>query len=705
MDDDVDSAEEGLKDGTSSFHKLGKGVVAFVRATLGFEQDIMRHASERLAEAETSAYNDQHKATHNAHARNAYRSSIYAPGSEYLLCQSMAQLMAAVVGMLNESLTESIRAFYKLRKAYIALDGLMQMEEKFLREQASKNMTSSTTSLPVSGQSTPVKAHPSEVGASTKPSPLENGVLPGKKSSSGRSIGTGEENFDKLDEEIEALTLAGTTPLPANVSSSTVHLTHDPDHEILSNPVDAFVHSGANLCFGVLLLLISLVPPAFSKLLYIVGFKGDRGRGLRMLWQASKFNNLNGAIAGLALLAFYNGFIRNCEILPDPSGGEEDIENYPGEKLTTLLSEMRTRFPNSQLWVLEESRMQGANKNLDNALELLCSGKKSPLKQVEALHVFEKSLDAMYLHKYELCAQSFIECAELNSWSRALYYYIAASSHLALYRDNAQSSPSVAKKHAEEATALFRKAPSQAGKKRFMARQLPFDIFVSRKVAKWEARAKEWNVDLVDAIGVNPIEEMIYFWNGHSRMTEAQLEESLKSLAWSEGENNKTWQREGTDERAILALLRAAVFRSLGRYDQAKEVLRSQILAHDKSVFKGQHKDDWTCPTAHYEMAANLWMERHSYQSVNASGTANGIVPASSRPGTSSSRKSTTSEKGSTKAQEAETPEVHDRRKVHECKEWLDKVSKWEAYELDARVGLKVATAEETVRKWQSLHP
>ena len=45
MDDDVDGAEEGLKKGNSPFHKLGKGVVAFVRATLGFEQDIMRQGT------------------------------------------------------------------------------------------------------------------------------------------------------------------------------------------------------------------------------------------------------------------------------------------------------------------------------------------------------------------------------------------------------------------------------------------------------------------------------------------------------------------------------------------------------------------------------------------------------------------------------------------------------------------------------------
>jgi hypothetical protein len=195
-----------------------------------------------------------------------------------------------------------------------------------------------------------------------------------------------------------------------SLSASGTQLSHNLDSDIFTNPVDAFIHSGSNLCFGLLLLLISMIPPTFGKLLYIIGFRGDRARGLRMLWQASRFHSLTGAIAALALLAFYNGFVRCCDVLPDPSGDEEDeIEAYPMDRLVSLLSDMRQRFPKSQLWLLEESRMVGSNRKLEQALDLLSGAEKSPLKQVEALHVFEKSIDTMYLHKYQVCADSFIE--------------------------------------------------------------------------------------------------------------------------------------------------------------------------------------------------------------------------------------------------------------------------------------------------------
>ncbi len=190
-----------------------------------------------------------------------------------------------------------------------------------------------------------------------------------------------------------------------------------------------------------------------------------------------------------------------------------------------------------------------------------------------------------------------------------------------------------------------------------MARQLPFDVFVGRKIQKWDARAKDWSIPFVDAIGISPIEEMIYFWNGHKRMTEAHLQASLAALAWSaDASRNGTWRREALDERAIHAVLRAAVLRNLRRHDDARRVLLTEVLCHDRALFKGPLKDDWTCPTACYEMSANCWMSRDGGEG--------------------------------------------DGERVRECAEWLEKVARWESFGLDARIGLKVTTGLETVKRW-----
>ncbi|KAF7719379.1 Uncharacterized protein PECH_004873 [Penicillium ucsense] len=667
LNDDVDSAEAGLAEGTSTFHNLGRGMVAFVRATLGFEQEFMRQASERLSEAESSAATDQQRAHHRSQAPNSYRSEIYAPGSEYALCQAIAQLMGAVVGVLNESLTESIKGFYRMRKAYIALDAILKMEASFMEKNEARrsllksskglsktSLTSPHAKLARSASDLSGKATPTSVG-----SPLAEDVL--------------SPGLSELEISADADIASGPSTPGTSTPGASKIINHDPDSDIFQNEIDTFVHSGANFCFGILLLLISMVPPAFSKLLSIIGFHGDKQRGLRMLWQASKFHNIIGAMAALALLGYYNGFVRYCDIMPDPIPGE-DLEIYPREKLTELLTEMRSRFPNSRLWLLEESRMKGANKDLDGALDTLCDGSSSALKQVEALCVFEKSLNALFLHNNNVCSSAFIECVELNSWSRSLYYYIAGSCHVAEYRQLLRSDPKKAEEHATQAREYIRKAPPLAGKKRFMARQLPFDVFVTRKIAKWEARAKEWKVDLIDAIGVDPVEEMIFFWNGHSRMTPSQLEDSLARLAWCESSENKTWAREGQEDKAILELLRAAVLRSLHKYDEAKEVLQTKVLPHDKSIFKGHLKDDWVLPAAHFEMAANVWMERPTYQSLH-------------------------------KLSEKPTDLPAERKLVSTCKAHLDHAARWESYELDARIGLKVTAAIEAVQQWETLHP
>jgi len=609
--------------------------------------------------------------------------------------------MSAIVGVLNESLTEAIKSFYKARKAYITLESILAAETKFLRERSSTSVD-----RPVSKHSTATGPNSSKSSIASPTSMTSLGAQ-----SKGQGSGTLKENVKQQNNndddedaffDVDENHAGAETPLEyaghlsvaeGNQTGSSTPNSQDPEFEFIDDfskltlsetvktgedislygdhPIDVFIISGSNFCFGVLNLLVSLVPPSFATLLKIVGFKGDRERGIQMLWQATKFHNIHGALAGLVLFGYYNGITGFCDIIPQRGQG-----SHPKERCRALLADMRERYPKSHLWLLEEARMLASDKKLDQAVSFMKGIEGCPLKQLEALQWFELSLNSMFLHDFEGTSAAFQKCVTLNNWSHGLYYYICGASHLELYRKNKAKDPKEAAKQAELASNFFKKVPENTGKKRFLARQLPFDVFINRKIEKWEARATEWKCEFVDAIGVSPLEEMNYFWNGYKRMPDEQLEVSLISLAWSESSENHHWEKEGLDEKAILSLLRAATLRNLRKTEEAKEILETEIICHDRSLFKGHLKDSWTAPCARYEMAANMWRE----------------VDKDARP------------------------EIHV-ESLKKCYEWLDEVARWESYDLEARyvislicilrnansiyrIGLKVSTGKSTLRRY-----
>lgn len=341
------------------------------------------------------------------------------------------------------------------------------------------------------------------------------------------------------------------------------------------------------MCFGVLLLIISLVPPAFSRLLSIIGFKGDRERGIKMLWQSSKFENINGAVASLMLLAYYNGLLGFSDILPSDADVDMGaIVGYPKERLAALLTRLRERYPDSGLWRFEEARSLGNMRDLPGALAIL-KNNHSKMKQVDALNNFEMALDSTYVHDWAHARDDYIRCIELNDWSPSLYYYLAGCMELEIYRDASMAIPkdkSQISRHKKKAAELLRKAPAVAGKKRFMARPLPFEQFVVRKLQKWEERSKSLSIDLIDAIGTSPAQEMIYLWNGLKKMAPVELREAIGYLSWDRltcsPEVRSKIQAEA-DEMALHDLCLATTLRNLGKYDEARTQLEA-ILKIDK---------------------------------------------------------------------------------------------------------------------------
>ena len=214
----------------------------------------------------------------------------------------------------------------------------------------------------------------------------------------------------------------------------------------------------------------------------------------------------------------------------------------------------------------------------------------------------------------------------LNNWSHGLYYYIAACAHVERYRELRTIDPeeavslavqmsiicmlngNVKREQAMKAEKLFDIIPAHMGKKKIMGRQLPFDVFVQRKLDKWKQRAKENKLSLIDAVGISPICEMIYFWNGYKRMQHAELEHCLERIAWSEANGRIDWAKEAVDEKGIYNILRGCVLRHLGQTEAARRSLQ-EVIDLDRSQFKSGLRDNWVPPSAHYEFGVCCWTD------------------------------------------------------------------------------------------------
>ena len=462
MNDDIDGAWAELQTGSSCFHSMGSAVIFFIRSVLGFEKSVMAETMTILEKCETSATADQKKAQKLGAGGN-----VYPPGTEYELVKAQTQLMGAVVGVLHESVVEAVKGFYKMRRAFVTLQGIIAMDEKMLAERQ----------LRVGG--TGQQGHASIQGLmlSDDPEDGEERFFDAKEAFSEQATPLEPASNSGAEQNGYGL---GSETVPKPQPSRTLSQQETPETLAFTSGIDIFIHTGANLCFGLLSVVLSMVPPAFSRILSVVGFRGDRDQGITMLWRAAAWPNINGALAGMILLGFYNGLLATVDIVPDEKDLDRNSQGLrlPSQKLKTLLEGLRERFPDSQLWKIEEARMHSANQQLAKSVAILEHSSESKMKQITALRVFELAMSAFFLQDWALAQKSLLRCIEINDWSPAMYLYMAGCAGVELYRDAVEKGDlETAKLEKKKAEAQLREAPTRS-KKRFMAKQLPFETWI-----------------------------------------------------------------------------------------------------------------------------------------------------------------------------------------------------------------------------------
>lgn len=443
--------------------------------------------------------------------------------------------------------------------------------------------------------------------------------------------------------------------------------------QIYLSTIDEFIQSGVQLCFGVLQVVLSLIPPAIGKVLSVVGYKGDRELGLKMLWQtAVSRRNVHGLMALLFLAVYYDGpvqfFDDNYEFpAKEKRVGDglvfNDFEREMTEKdfnivfesphyhIAQLIKEAKRHFPNNALWVLEEGRGLAYKGELSSAIKTMQRFTDNPsssfqMQQIEALFVFDRALLYAFKHMYDEAASDFIYMTKINNWSSAVFFYFAASCYLSKMRmiemgmcevENEEESlryyGHLAEKYFKEAPNYVpghgNKASRKAGSNG-RNKKMPFDFFLLRKLEQVKERQKAHpELSFLNCFGTSPIHELIYFWNAYKKMGKEELELSLRVLAYSgapdkeysanTGERSYTKLTESLEEAIIRYFLQSVILRRLNKIEQGNDLLDKYVLASYGQLITKVSKSSYSpylYPTLLYEKSLFVWTKEVHRSSV-----------------------------------------------------------------------------------------
>lgn len=530
----TDNSEQGDKN-DETINVLAKGVIEFLAATLSFEAKEMKIASETLAKAEQLSL----KSKARAEKENIKSSSYYPPGTVYAVTYTESTLLHALLMLFNESMIDAAKAVLKLRKAYYTLQEILESVKKvdqaiannndnsqtfyknkdaqhnINKNNNNNNSNSSASFISLSGKQfvsvdIPYKLSPEEQKNSEL---LANAELIHNMRVR-RLSGTHIDNIPAInrlrtelgiqsisEQSASTASSTSTTNNSSDVSSSVKITNSDEPVLLLSEDLDAyqatideFIHSGVNLCFGILQVVLSLLPPAIGAVLSIIGFKGSREDGLRLVWKSTKQRNVHGCIGLLALMFYYDGPFQftdadfdipatptsslnsttttssfstassshssnNLSVSPRSKSrsnsrssslsesmstlklnGKEEMDAptllHPGKILENALLQARALFPNSALWLLNEARMLSGKGRLKEAVALMDSidVNKIQMRQVKVLMIFDRAITLVHLHEFDRAAEDLISLVDISDWSHALYTYFAGCCYLENWR-------------------------------------------------------------------------------------------------------------------------------------------------------------------------------------------------------------------------------------------------------------------------------
>ncbi|KAI0345249.1 hypothetical protein BDW22DRAFT_1354152 [Trametopsis cervina] len=553
---DLDKARQIFSTNASAFHLLGTGVCAFLEAALGMEQGLMAQATQVLAESEAGA-KKQLKA-----AKSLPSSTRYPAATEWELLQTDATILHALTLALNESYMGYVQCFYELNSAHSKFTKLFKTVFPSGVDDYATPATSQATSPAPS-----IRSETSSTNTAKQQARSGYGVF----GSIGRFGGS----------------LLSAQPVANPVAS------------LPEGPIEELIMSGTAFGYVLFNLVFSLLPAGVRGVVGFLGFKHDRRLALKALAVSANQKDVHSTFASLVLMTYYGVVLLLT--------GYQADESHILKQYRAIIDQVEPRFPTGSLWILNRAKLLRMSYDANGAIDTLKNGltmdRPKSFQQADGLIIFELAWTLLSQRRYEESAEWFLKMTEVNSWSHATYYFIAASCYLSIG-------------NAEKAQKLFDDIPTLIEGKKIGGKDLPTEVLIKKKIAFYKEKQKRWSKsedNFVKAIRISPAEELGLFWNTHVRIgkdvAQAHIDEltafsppvtisspliKTQPAPTSQGPPDL----DTADELAVRSLILGIVHRTAGEFKAAREFLEDAHRRH-KTVTINTWVGGVTC----YEMA------------------------------------------------------------------------------------------------------
>ncbi|KIK69622.1 hypothetical protein GYMLUDRAFT_34005 [Collybiopsis luxurians FD-317 M1] len=528
---EISSAKQKFTSDNDPFHLIGLGVCSFLEAALGMEASQMSEASRLLALAETGSKSALKAAAKQSKSK---ASAAFPPGLEYEIVNADATVLIGITHALSESFTGYLQCIYAMNNAHSKFRKLYTTV--FPNGLAAPSLTSSswTPSIPSSPAGSPALtpktsfSNLSEASSSSanfkRPS-----LLSAKQSSSffsfGGRWGSGASSAASSTSSLSLPSTPGSAPNTVEEGSV----------EEIQN-VKNLIVAGTAFGFGLFNLVFSLLPKRAQSVAGLFGYAHSRPLALQALALSADYaaeGEIHGVFAGLVLMT-YHGVVLLL------SGYQADEPRIVRE-YESIVTRIEARYPKGALWILNRAKILRMTHDPQGAIRVLTTGlevtARSPdgegFRQADTLLEFELAWTYLSERQYSQCADAFIRLTDLNNWSHATYYFIAAGCHISLALSTGIASEEK-EKHLKKAQELLDAMPNLLDKRKMGGKNLPTEVLIKKKLAFYKEKQIRWRGDenrFVECIRISPAEELGIFWNNQNRVSAAQAQAHIQ--AWS----------------------------------------------------------------------------------------------------------------------------------------------------------------------------